>query len=132
MELHEILTEAQNQIQEHDPTEFLWGLGCDFLHQFTGTQICKRQSDIALQRFYPKMMHLCIHFAKKVILLPQYTDTHYKMPIFLFVYLLFLFVAQIEGQIFFSFWDTNKYTNGMVQANVGQKLLKRNKIKSFN
>jgi hypothetical protein len=42
------------------------------------TQIRKRGSDIALQRFYLKMMHSHVHFAKKVIFLPRYADTHTK------------------------------------------------------
>ncbi len=46
------------------------------LTRYTDTQIHKRRSDIALQRFYPKMTHLCIHFVKKVFLLPRYPDTH--------------------------------------------------------
>jgi hypothetical protein len=37
------------------------------LDQYTNTQIRKRRSDITLQMFYPKMTHLCICFAKKVI-----------------------------------------------------------------
>jgi hypothetical protein len=38
------------------------------------------------------------------------------MTTFLFVYLFFLFVAQIEGQIFVYFWDTNKYTDAKKDA----------------
>jgi hypothetical protein len=44
-------------------------------------QILKRWSVIALQRFYPKVIHLFICFAKKEISLTQYMDTHYKMTI---------------------------------------------------
>jgi hypothetical protein len=35
---------------------------------------------------------------------------------FLFVCVFFIFVAQIEGQIFVSFWDTNKYTEAKKDA----------------
>jgi hypothetical protein len=70
-------------------------------------QIRKRWSDIALQRSYPKMMHSCICFVKKVLLLPRYADRHYKMTI---IYLnIYVFVAQIEGLISVSFWNTSKY-----------------------
>ncbi len=52
------------------------------LPQYMDMQIHKLWSDIALQRFFPKMTHLCVHFAKKAISLPQYTNTHYKMTFF--------------------------------------------------
>jgi hypothetical protein len=74
-------------------------------------QIRKRQSDIALQRSYIKKLHLRIPLAKKVILLPQYVDTYYKMTIFYLRICLFVFVAQIEGPFFVSFWNTSKCTD---------------------
>jgi hypothetical protein len=61
------------------------------------------------------MTHLCFRFAKKAISLTRYTDTHYKMTIFICVFV-FLFVAQIKGKIFFPFWDTNKYTDAKKDA----------------
>ncbi len=47
---------------------------------YTDTQIRKRRCKGLLQRLYPKMRHLCIHFVKKVFFLPQYMDTHTKWP----------------------------------------------------
>ncbi len=80
------------------------------LPQYADTQICIRLSDIELQRLYPKMTHLCINFVKKVIFLPRYTDTHYKMTIF-YLCISFLFVAQIEGPLFVSFGNTSECTD---------------------
>ncbi len=59
---------------------------------------------------------LCICIAKKVIPLDRYTDTHYKMTIFYLCICFFLFIAQIEDQMFVSFWDTNKYTDAKKDA----------------
>jgi hypothetical protein len=78
------------------------------LPRYANTQIRKIWSDIALRRSYLKMTHLCICFVKKVFLLPQYADTHYKMTIFYLHICLFIFVAQIEGPFFVSFWNTSK------------------------
>ncbi len=78
------------------------------LPQYTDTQIRKRWSDIALQRFYLKMTHLHIRFAKKVFFLPWYADTHTKWPFFYLCICVFVFVAQIEGPFFLSFWNTSE------------------------
>ncbi len=58
---------TQNTEQAHRTLNKLRPKAVIFLDRYTDTQIRKRWSDIALQRFYLKMMHLCICFAKKVI-----------------------------------------------------------------
>ncbi len=44
-------------------------------------------------------------------------DTHIQNDNFFICVFSFLFVAWIEGQIFVSFWDTNKYTDAKKDAN---------------
>ncbi len=46
------------------------------LDRYTDMQIRKRRSDILLQRFYPKMTHLCIRFAKRGWLYGIKTDSY--------------------------------------------------------
>ncbi len=74
----------------------LWTKAVISLPQYTDTQIHKRWSDIALQRFSPKMMHLCFCFAKKVISFPWYTDTHYKMTNFICVFFFICSMSSLE------------------------------------
>ena len=95
-------------------------VGCEFTHlheavislpQHTSTQINKSQFFFCTKVFYLRNRLLCICYAKKVISLDRYMDTHTKWPIFYLCICFLLFVARIEGQIFVSFWDTKKYTD---------------------
>jgi hypothetical protein len=60
------------------------------LDRYTDTQKCKRWSDIALQRFYPKMTHLCICYAKKGDFFDPIHGYTLQHDHFLFVYLFFI------------------------------------------
>jgi hypothetical protein len=83
---------------------FLFTKAVISLPQYADTQMCKRRSDIALQRFYLKMTHLHICFVKQVFFLSRYADTHTKQPFFYLRICIFVFEAQIEDPFSLSFW----------------------------
>ncbi len=65
-------------------------LGCDFfapIHKYTSTQ---RTVFRLCECFYLRNRLLCICFAKKVISLDQYMDTHTKWPLFYLCILFFI------------------------------------------
>jgi hypothetical protein len=67
------------------------------LPRYMDTQVHK-SCNISLQRLNLKMKHLCIHFVKKVFLLPQYADTHYTMTSLYLCICVGYFFAGIERQ----------------------------------
>ncbi len=86
-------------------------LGCDFfapIHKYTNTQ---KTVFLLCEGFLPSQPSFVYLFCQKGDFFGRIHGYTYKMNNFLFVYSFFLFVARIEGQIFVSFWDTNKYTN---------------------
>ncbi len=96
-------------------------LGCDFfalIHKYTNTQPLPLPLPLPLPKmvfllcegFLPLQPSFVYLFFQKRDFFGPIHGYAYKMTTFLFVYSFFLFVARIEGQIYVSFWDTNKYT----------------------
>jgi hypothetical protein len=61
-------------------------LGCDFFSLHTNTQIRKRRVS-SVQRFFTFATVFCVLVLSKTGFVGEYTDTHYKMTRFLFMYL---------------------------------------------
>jgi hypothetical protein len=57
------------------------------LPQYADMQIRKRQSDIALQKFYLRMKHLHISFVKQVFFCPDMQNDNFFICVFAFLYL---------------------------------------------
>ncbi len=91
-------------------------LSCDLFAPIHGHANTQKTVFLLCEGYLPLQLSFVYLFCKKGDFFGPIHGYTLENDHFLFVYLSFLFVAQIEGQIFVLFWDTNKYIDAKKDA----------------
>ncbi len=91
-------------------------LGCDFFAPIQGYANTQKMVFLLCEGYLPSQLSVVYLFCKKGDFFGPICGYTFQNDFFYLCILFFLFVAQIEGQIFGSFWNTNKYADAKKDA----------------